>query len=112
MTWGTSTEGPTDPIPNHGWRLRRSRDVLNATGGGGGGAWGSGEAPSQGARPFAVAQGVSQSTFWVGWISWTIVRGQSCLVLSSRRKMAKTAENHKNAAARKCMFFHVFLLVH
>ena len=30
----------------------------------GGGAWGSGEAPSRGVRPFAVAQGARQTAVW------------------------------------------------
>ena len=37
-------------------------DVLNATGGGP--PWASGEAPSQGVRPFAVAQGQATLHFW------------------------------------------------
>ena len=40
-------------------------DVLNATGGGP--PWASGEAPSQGVRPFAVAQGASHPAFLGGW---------------------------------------------
>ena len=40
-------------------------DVLNATGGGP--PWASGEAPSQGVRPFAVAQGASHPAILGGW---------------------------------------------
>ena len=40
-------------------------DVLNATGGGP--PWASGEAPSQGVRPFAVAQGASHPSILGGW---------------------------------------------
>ena len=40
-------------------------DVPNATGGGP--PWASGEAPSQGVRPFAVAQGASHGAFLGGW---------------------------------------------
>ena len=40
-------------------------DVLNATGGGP--PWASAEAPSQGVRPFAVAQGASHPAFLGGW---------------------------------------------
>ena len=39
-----------------------------------GGPWGGREAPSQGVRPFAVAQGASQPAFWVGWLTWKNVR--------------------------------------
>ena len=42
-------------------------DVLNATGGGPPWASGRGEAPSQGVRPFAVAQGASHPAFLGGW---------------------------------------------
>ena len=47
------------------WRLPLFYDVLNATGGGP--PWASGKAPSQGVRPFAVAQGASHPAFLGGW---------------------------------------------
>ena len=47
------------------WRLPPFYDVLNATGGGP--PWATGEAPSQGVRPFAVAQGASHPAFLGGW---------------------------------------------
>ena len=52
-------------ISQNWWRLPLFYDVLNATGGGP--PWASGEAPSQGVRPFAVAQGASHPAFLGGW---------------------------------------------
>ena len=52
-------------ISQNWWRLPPFYDVLNATGGGR--PWASGEAPSQGVRPFAVAQGASHPAFLGGW---------------------------------------------
>ena len=52
-------------ISQNWWRLPSFYDVLNATGGGP--PWASGEAPSQGVRPFAVAQGASHPAFLGGW---------------------------------------------
>ena len=52
-------------IPQSWWRLPLFYEVLNATGGGP--PWASGEAPSQGVRPFAVSQGASHPAFLGGW---------------------------------------------
>ena len=52
-------------ISQNWWRLPLFYDVLNATGGGP--PWASGEAPSQGVRPFAVAHGASHPAFLGGW---------------------------------------------
>ena len=52
-------------ISQNWWRLPLFYDVLNATGGGP--PWASGGAPSQGVRPFAVAQGASHPAFLGGW---------------------------------------------
>ena len=52
-------------ISQNWWRLPLFYDVLNATGGGP--PWASGEAPSQGVRPFAVAHGASRPAFLGGW---------------------------------------------
>ena len=52
-------------ISQNWWRLPLFYDVLNATGGGP--PWASGEAPSQGVRPFAVAQGASHPAFLGRW---------------------------------------------
>ena len=52
-------------ISQNWWRLPLFYDVLNATGGGP--PWASGEAPYQGVRPFAVAQGASNPAFLGGW---------------------------------------------
>ena len=52
-------------ISQNWWRLPLFYDVLNATGGGP--PWASGEAPSQGVRPCAVAQGASHPAFLGGW---------------------------------------------
>jgi hypothetical protein len=52
-------------ISQNWWRLPLFYDELNATGGGP--PWASGEAPSRGVRPFAVAQGASQPTFLARW---------------------------------------------
>ena len=53
------------PNISNWWRLPLFYDVLNATGGGP--PWAGGEAPSQGVRPFAVAQGASHPAFLGGW---------------------------------------------
>ena len=50
-------------------------DVLNATGGGP--PWASGGAPSQGVRPFAVAQGASHPAFLGGWCGHVVPNPQN-----------------------------------
>ena len=61
-------------ISQNWWHLPRFYDVLNATGGGP--PWASGEAPSQGVRPFAVAQGASHPAFLGGWWGHVVPKPQ------------------------------------
>ena len=61
-------------ISQNWWHLPLFYDVLNATGGGP--PWASGEAPSQGVRPFAVAQGASHPAFLGGWWGHVVPKPQ------------------------------------
>ena len=61
-------------ISQNWWRLPLFYDVLNATGGGP--PWASGDARSQGVRPFAVAVGASHPAFLGGWWGHVVPNSQ------------------------------------